>query len=70
MRSMRNFDFIFCRNVLIYFDDLSRKTVVDNFYNSLNRGGYIFLGHSESIGRISSVFKLKRMDGHLVYVKE
>jgi chemotaxis protein methyltransferase CheR len=70
MRAMRNFDFIFCRNVLIYFDDISRKTAVDNFYNSLNRGGYVFLGHSESIGRISSVFKLKRMDGHLVYAKE
>ena len=70
MRSMRDFDFIFCRNVLIYFDDLSRKTAVDHFYNSLNRGGYIFLGHSESIGRISSAFKLKRMDGHLVYAKE
>ena len=70
MRGMRDFDFIFCRNVLIYFDDISRKTVVDNFYNSLNRGGYIFLGHSESIGRISSYFKLRRMDGHLVYTKE
>jgi chemotaxis protein methyltransferase CheR len=70
MRGMRNFDFIFCRNVLIYFDDISRKTAVDGFYNSLNRGGYIFLGHSESIGRISSAFRLKRVETHLVYVKE
>jgi chemotaxis protein methyltransferase CheR len=70
MRGMRNFDFIFCRNVLIYFDDLSRKTAVDSFYNALNRGGYIFLGHSESIGRISGAFKLKRVETHLVYVKE
>ena len=70
MRGMRDFDFIFCRNVLIYFADVSRKTVVDNFYNSLNSGGYIFLGHSESISRISSSFKLKRVDGHLVYAKE
>jgi len=70
MRNMRNFDFIFCRNVLIYFDDLSRKTAVDHFYNSLNKGGYIYLGHSESIGRISSAFKLKRIEGHLVYAKE
>jgi chemotaxis protein methyltransferase CheR len=31
MRTMRNFDFIFCRNVLIYFDDQSRKTAVDHF---------------------------------------
>jgi chemotaxis protein methyltransferase CheR len=69
-RAKRDFDFIFCRNVLIYFDDLSRKMVVDNFYNSLHHGGYIFLGHSESIGRISAAFKLKRIDGHLVYAKE
>jgi chemotaxis protein methyltransferase CheR len=70
MRLMRNFDFIFCRNVLIYFDDRSRKTAVDHFYNSLNHGGYIFLGHSESVGRISSAFKLKRAEDHLVYAKE
>jgi len=70
MRTMRNFDFIFCRNVLIYFDDLSRKAVVESFYNSLNRGGYIFLGHSESIGRVTSAFTLRRFDDHLVYVKE
>jgi chemotaxis protein methyltransferase CheR len=70
MRAMRNFDFVFCRNVLIYFDDVSRKSTVDHFYNALNHGGYLFLGHSESVGRISSAFKLKRMDKHLVYVKE
>ncbi len=70
MRQMRGFDFIFCRNVLIYFDDESRKDAVDHFYGALNTGGYIFLGHSESIGRISTAFKLKRVDTHLVYTKE
>ena len=70
MRTMRGFDFIFCRNVLIYFDDLSRKAVVDHFYNALNPGSYIFLGHSESVGRISTAFKLKRFENHLVYMKE
>ena len=70
MRAMRDFDFIFCRNVLIYFDDLSRKAVVDHFYNALNRGGYVFLGHSESIGRVTTAFKLKRFENHLVYGKE
>ncbi len=70
MRAMRGFDFIFCRNVLIYFDDLSRKAVVDHFYNALNPGGYIFLGHSESVGRVNTAFKLKRFENHLVYVKE
>jgi chemotaxis protein methyltransferase CheR len=70
MRQMRGFDFIFCRNVLIYFDDLSRKAVVDQFYNSLNRGGYVFLGHSESVGRVTPAFHLKRFENHLVYLKE
>jgi chemotaxis protein methyltransferase CheR len=70
MRNMRQFDFIFCRNVLIYFDDASRKAVVDQFYNSLKPGGFIFLGHSESIGRISTAFKLLRVGQHLVYRKE
>jgi chemotaxis protein methyltransferase CheR len=70
MRAMRGFDFIFCRNVLIYFDDLSRAAVVDHFYNALNRGGYIFLGHSESVGRVTTAFKLVRQEEHLVYMKE
>ena len=70
MRAMRQFDFIFCRNVLIYFDDASRKAVVDHFYNALKPGGFIFLGHSESIGRISTAFKLLRVGEHLVYRKE
>jgi chemotaxis protein methyltransferase CheR len=69
MRAMRNFDFVFCRNVLIYFDDLSRKTVVEHFYNALNPGGYIFLGHSESIGRMSTAFTLRRFEDYLVYAK-
>ena len=70
MRAMRQFDFIFCRNVLIYFDDASRKAVVDHFYNALKPGGFIFLGHSESIGRISTAFKLLRVGQHLVYRKD
>lgn len=70
MATKRAFDFIFCRNVLIYFDDVSRKRVVENFYFALNRGGYIFLGTSESIGRITTVFTLQRLDNHLVYCKD
>jgi chemotaxis protein methyltransferase CheR len=69
MRKMRNFDFIFCRNVLIYFDDASRKAATENFYSAMSPGGFIFLGHSESVGRISSAFRLRRMGDHLVYTK-
>jgi chemotaxis protein methyltransferase CheR len=70
MRGLRDMDFIFCRNVLIYFDDASRKSVVDNFYHSLNMGGFLYLGHSESVSRISAAFKIKRLGPHLVYLKE
>jgi chemotaxis protein methyltransferase CheR len=64
------YDFVFCRNVLIYFNEASRKEVVDQFYNSLNKNGFIFLGHAESVGRISTAFTLKKMGGSLVYMKE
>ncbi|OQX86631.1 MAG: chemotaxis protein [Candidatus Omnitrophica bacterium 4484_70.2] len=65
----KNFDFIFCRNVLIYFNDLSRRKVVNYFYEALNPGGYIFLGHSESMSRISSAFKITRKGDFIVYKK-
>jgi chemotaxis protein methyltransferase CheR len=70
LREKRGFDFIFCRNVLIYFDDVSRKQLVDHFYIALNKGGYVFLGSSESVGRITTAFKLTRAGGYLIYCKE
>ena len=70
MKAMRNYDFVFCRNVLIYFDDESRRNVVNHFYDALNSKGYIFLGHSESVGRITSAFRLKKTGGHLLYTKD
>ncbi len=70
IRHHRDFDFIFCRNMLIYFDDVSRKNLVDQFYIALKPGGYIFLGSSESVGRISTAFRIKRAGDHLVYYKK
>ncbi len=69
LRLEENYDFVFCRNVLIYFDDISRKQVVDKFYTILNQGGFIFLGHAESLSRITTAFKIRRMDEHIVYQK-
>ncbi|MBF0200800.1 MAG: protein-glutamate O-methyltransferase CheR [Desulfamplus sp.] len=69
IRKRKGFDFIFCRNLLIYFDDISRKNLVDQFYIALNPGGYIFLGSSESISRISTAFRVKRKGGYFVYYK-
>jgi len=70
LRKHRGYDFVFCRNVLIYFDDASRKEVVDHFYVALNRGGYIYMGSCESAGRITTAFKIKRAGDALVYLKE
>jgi chemotaxis protein methyltransferase CheR len=70
MRTFRDMDFVFCRNVLIYFDDISRKAVVDNFYGCLNPGGFLYLGHSESVSRISAAFTVRRIGPHLVYCRE
>ena len=67
MRSIQGLDFVFCRNVLIYFDDDSRKKVINSLYDSLNPGGYLFLGHSESIGRITAAFELQNVGGFLCY---
>jgi chemotaxis protein methyltransferase CheR len=66
-RSYRNFDIIFCRNLLIYFDDISRKTAGETFYDALVPNGYILLGHSESMSRISSLYKARRFPEAIVY---
>ncbi len=68
-RAYRNFDVIFCRNLLIYFDDVSRKTAAETFYDALNPGGYICLGHSESMSRISSLYKVRKFPEAIVYQK-
>jgi chemotaxis protein methyltransferase CheR len=54
---------------LIYFDDQSRREVALAFYDSLVEGGAIFLGHSESMSRITPVFKLKKLENAFVYYK-
>lgn len=67
MVAQGSFDVIFCRNVLIYFDDASRLAASDNLYDALNPGGFICLGHSESMSRISSRFKTRRFEDGVVY---
>jgi chemotaxis protein methyltransferase CheR len=62
-------DVIFCRNVLIYFDLLSRKKVVDSFSERLSEGGYLLLGHAESLMNISTAFTLKHFQYDMLYQK-
>lgn len=66
-RRFREVDIIFCRNLLIYFDDHSRRVAADAFYDALNPGGFVCLGHSESMSRISSLFTVRRFPDAMVY---
>jgi len=66
---IRGMDFVFCRNVLIYFDAEARRRVVASFYESLNPGGYLFIGHSESLHGISRSFDLVHFPKVIVYKK-
>lgn len=50
------FDVIFCRNVMIYFDKFVQEKLVNNFYNSLSKNGFLFIGHSESLIQIKHEF--------------
>jgi len=62
-------DVVLCRNVLIYFDHPSRKKVIDMFYERLVDGGYLLLGHAESLINISAAFTLRHFKHDMVYQK-
>lgn len=67
--SYRNFDIVFCRNLLIYFDELSREKALGVIYDALAPGGFCCLGHSESMSRSSNLFKVVRLPDAIVYQK-
>lgn len=70
MKSMINFDIIFCANVLIYFDIKSKMKVVSSLYNSLNKGGYFFIGYAETLHMISKAFSVVSYPKTIGYKKE
>jgi len=70
MRAMNNFDIIFCANVLIYFDMRSKMRVVSNLYNSLNKGGFFFIGYAETLHMISKAFAVVSFPKTIGYKKE
>jgi chemotaxis protein methyltransferase CheR len=60
-------DIIFCRNVTIYFRLESTRRVISNFFDSLNEGGYLFVGHSETLTSISDRFEPLQVGGVFLY---
>lgn len=65
-----SFDIVFCRNVMIYFTTATTKKVVEMFRNALNPGGFLFLGHSETLANISSKFERHILSGGFYYTKK
>lgn len=63
------FDIIFCRNVIIYFDQSAKKKVIGSFHSSLKDGGFLLLGHSESLMNITTDFNLRHFKNDMVYQK-
>lgn len=69
MRMLGSFDIVFCRNVIIYFDQVAKKRVIESFYQVLRDAGYLLLGHSESLMNITTLFKLRHFRNDMVYQK-
>jgi chemotaxis protein methyltransferase CheR len=62
-------DMIFCMNVLIYFSEERRRSLVQRFYDTLEPGGYLFLGHSESISKMPVKFQAIVLNDCILYRK-
>lgn len=65
----KNMDVVFCRNVLIYFDEAAQKNVVEKFYNAMTGHSYLYIGHSESLFGMNTQFKFLKTDWAVLYTK-
>ncbi|MDA3851235.1 MAG: protein-glutamate O-methyltransferase CheR [Spirochaetaceae bacterium] len=66
---LRNVDILFCRNVLIYFDEAAQKEVIDQFWKVMNNYSYLFIGHSESLFGMETSFEFIKTDWACLYGK-
>ena len=65
-----DFDIIFCRNVIIYFDYTAQERVINQFYDSMTDYAYLFIGHSESLFGMKTKFIFTKADTACVYMKK
>lgn len=66
---LKNMDIIFCRNVIIYFDEAAQKAVINRFWNSMGPHSFLFLGHSESLFGMNTSFEFLKTDWSVIYRK-
>ncbi|NOZ24758.1 MAG: protein-glutamate O-methyltransferase CheR [Nitrospirae bacterium] len=69
VKMLRNLDVVFCRNVLIYFDDKNKRKAVSLIYDSLKPKGYLFIGMSESLHTVTRAFRPISINKTVVYQK-
>jgi chemotaxis protein methyltransferase CheR len=62
-------DIVFCRNVIIYFDQAAKKRVIESFHSALYDGGFLLLGHSESLMDITTQYTLRHFKNDMIYQK-
>lgn len=70
VRRIERSQIVFCRNVIIYFDDEMKKQVISSYYDNLIPGGHLIIGHSESLHNITRAFKPIHFPGAIIYKKE
>ncbi|HUX13819.1 MAG TPA: protein-glutamate O-methyltransferase CheR [Spirochaetia bacterium] len=66
---LRGLDIVFCRNVLIYFDEVAQKATVNRFWDVMNSHSYLFIGHSESLFGMNTQFEFLKTDWACIYRK-
>ena len=66
---LRNLDIVFCRNVLIYFDEPAQKEVVERFWEAMGNHAFLFIGHSESLFGMKTRFEFVKTDWACIYRK-
>ncbi len=69
LTGLGRFDVVFCRNVMIYFDVPARQRVLRGFHRALREGGFLLLGHAESLLSASADFELFHLEEEMVYRK-
>ena len=69
MRTFRNYDFIFCRNILFYLTKEKQVETIAQFYGNLRKGGFLYLGHAEHLGKVSKAFDIVKSSKRFQYKK-